>query len=266
MNDLIALLRATLSLYRGALAQSLALLWEQPWLLLLVPAYTLALGSVATLAAPLGLAGGLLSFLALAACSSSFLALVGERVARRRVSFADLGPSFTRHLGSVASVLFVFWIIELLLSLIVAQDPGLAPLELAVQAGLFLVFNAVPELIYQGSREGLALLEDAVEFLRQNALEWLLPVAALLAPLFALDPRTGLRALAEVGAANALLWMASAIAAWLPSLAGGATSALALVLASAVLLWVMLFRGLLFRALARSSRRRRVFEARMRGA
>ncbi len=266
MNDRLALLRATLALYRDALSQSLALLWEQPWLALLVPGYTLALGAVGQLVAPLGLAGGLLSFLALAACSSSFLALVGERVARRRVSFADLGPSFAQHLGSVAGVLFVFWIIQLLLSLIVAQDPSLGTLELALNAGLFVIFNPLPELIYQGSRDGLALLEDAVEFLRENALEWLLPVAALLAPLFALDARTGLQAMAEIGAANALPWTAGAIAAWLPSLGGAAAASLGLLLASAGLLWIMLFRGLLFRALARSSRRRRVFEARMRGA
>jgi hypothetical protein len=39
----------------------------------------------------------------------------------------------------------------------------------------------------------------------------------------------------------------------------------ALVIASVLLVWIMLFRGFLFRALNRSGRRQRLFEARMRG-
>ena len=50
-------------------------------------------------------------------------------------------------------------------------------LAVAVNTGIFVVFNPVPELIYQGSATASALLEDAVQFIRDNTIEWLVPLA-----------------------------------------------------------------------------------------
>lgn len=264
MSQLAVLVRATLGLYQRALVDSFALMLRHAWIVLLVPLYTVVLGVAEALAAPLGMLGGLLVYLAVAACVSSFLTVIGEAVAHQRVRAAGLGQTFGRYLWSIVNIVFIFWIIHLLLALIVSQNPAMAWLVIAVNTSIFILFNAVPELIYQGHREGLALLEDAVQFLRDNTVEWLLPLAVILAPLFAVDLRAGFHAMANLGASNVLFWTIAMIDEWIPG-RSDFQHLVATALASVIIVWIMLFRGLLFRSLWRSGRRQRVFEARMRG-
>jgi hypothetical protein len=63
---------------------------------------------------------------------------------------------------------------------------------------------------------------------------------------------------------NALGVIDFTLRAWLPPL-GDAAQLLLLAVESLLLCWIMLFRGFLFRSLARSGRRQRIFGARMRG-
>jgi hypothetical protein len=230
----------------------------------LPPLYSVVLNAVQGLAGPLGLVGGFLIFLATAACVSSILSVLAEAVAHERIRVNELGPGFGRYLSSIAGVLFLFWVIELLLTLIVEQNPAMAWLELAVNLGLFLLCNPLPELVYRGQRDGIGLVDEAVQFMRANAIEWLLPVALLLVPIFAIGLREGLVTMADVGATNALGVVELTLRAWLPPM-GEIGQFLLLIVASVLLSWIMLFRGFLFRALANSGRRQRVFVARTRG-
>lgn len=264
MNDAILLARATLALYRDAARDATRALRLNFWVVALPPLYSVFLGLVQGLAGGLGFAGGFLLFLALAACLSSFLSVLAEAVAHERVRFGELGQTFGRFLWSIVGVLFIFWIIELLLTLITEQNPGLAWLAIAVNLGLFLLCNPIPELVYQSSRDGIGLVDEAVQFMRENAVEWLIPVLLLFTPLFALGVREGLLAMAHVGASNALGVVDLALRAWLPAM-GEMGEVLRLIVASILLVWIMLFRGFLFRSLAASGRRQRVFGARMRG-
>lgn len=263
MNDAGLLVRATLALYRDAVRDATRALARNFWIVVLLPLYSLVLSFTQVLAAPLGFAGGFVVFLAMAACLSSFLSLLGEAVAHERIRFNELGPTFSRYLWSVTGVLFLFRIIELLLALITEQNPALGWLPLAVNLGLFIFCNPLPELVYQGTRDGFGLVDEAVGFMRQNAVEWLVPVAIVFAPLFALGLREGLFAMAAVGATNALGIVDLTLRAWLPPM-GEAGRVATLIAASVLLTWVMLFRGFLFRSLSRSGRRQRIFEARMR--
>jgi hypothetical protein len=263
VSQLLVLTRTTLVLYQRALVDSFSLMVRHAWIVILVPIYTVLLAVAEAAAAPLGMIGGLLTYLAVAACLSSFLTVIGEAVTHQRVRLAGLGQTFGRYLWSIVSIVFIFWIIHLLLALIVAENPAMMWLAVAVNTGIFVVFNAVPELIYQSERDGLGLLEDAVQFLRDNTIEWLVPLAIMLAPLFAVDLEAGFVAMANLGATNVLFWTIAMIEEWLPG--GGDTKRLvATALGSVVIVWIMLFRGLLFRSLWRSGRRQRVFEAQMR--
>lgn len=265
MNQFPVLVRATLILYQRALAESFQLTIRHLWIALLVPVYTVFLGLAQAAVAPLGFVGGFLIYLAVAACVSSFLTVIGEAVAHQRVRTAGLGQTFGRYLWTIVSIVFIFFIIRLLLQMILSANPQMMWLAIAVNVGIFLLFNAVPELIYQGSRDGLGLLEDAVQFLRDNTLEWLVPLAVMLLPFFALSTATGLRAMAILEPTTALFLVIAAIREWLPG-SGELQHLLATALASIALVWIMLFRGLLFRSLWRSGRRQRIFEARIRGS
>jgi hypothetical protein len=179
VNESTLLVRATLALYRDAARDAARSLARNLWIVVLPPAFSLLLGFVQQIAIPLGMIGGFVIFLAAAACVSSFLSVIAEAIAHERIRPGELGQTFGRYVASIAGVLFVFWIIELLLTLITQQNPGLGWLAIVINLGLFLLCNPLPELIYQGTRDGIALVDDAVQFMRENAVEWLVPMGVL---------------------------------------------------------------------------------------
>lgn len=264
MNDLGLLVRATLHIYRQAAADASRALARNSWAIILLPAFSVLIGLAARLASGLGMAGGLLVYLALAAATSAFLSILEGAVGKESVQPSDLAESFGRYVGSVVGLFFVFYVIQILLSLITQQNPSMLWVAIAIDALLFLVCNPLPELVYQGRREGLALVDDAVQFMRENSVEWLVPVAVMLLPFFLAGLPMGVVAMTEMGPSSALGLLTNLVEGWLPD-AGGVARWAAPLLASAILCWVMMFRGFLFKALDRSGRRQRVFEARMRG-
>ena len=264
MEDLSLLVRATLLLYRDALRDAARALLQNAWVIFLVPTYSILLGITSVAAGGLGFLGGFLVYIVLAGCSSSFLAVIAELVDHQRVRPSDLAQTFGRYLGSLVSVFFIFWIIQVLLTLITEQNSTMVWLDVAVNVGLFVVCNPLPELIYQSSRDGLALVDDSVQFVRENAVEWLLPLAICLVPFFAVGMRFGFVAMAQLGPSSALRFVMSSLAPWMPE-SSSVASFLLPILASALLVWVMLFRGFLFHSLNRSNRRQRIFDARIRG-
>lgn len=265
MSETNLLVRATLALYRDAVRDAGRALLRNPWIVALPPLYTVVLTLVQGVAMPLGMLGGFLIFLATAACVSSFLSVLAEAVSHERIRVGELGQTFGRYLSSIAGVLFLFWIIGLLLALITEQNPSLGWLAIAINLALFFLVNPLPELVYQSNRDGIGLVDEAVQFMRENAIEWLVPVLVLFTPLFAIGARETFLAMASVGATNALELVELTLRAWLPPL-GGAGQVLLLFAASILLCWIMLFRGFLFRSLAHSGRRQRIFSARMRGS
>lgn len=264
MNDTSLLLRATLALYRDAARDAARALAHNVWIVALPPLYTVVLAFVQRLAGPLGIVGGFVIFLATAACVSSVLSVLSEAIAHERIRVDELGAGFGRYVSSIAGVLFLFWVIELLLTLIVEQNPAMAWLGMVVNLGLFLLCNPLPELVYQGQRDGIGLVDEAVQFMRDNAVEWLVPIVILFVPIFAIELREGLTLMAQFGATNALGIVHLALRAWVPAM-GEVGQFLLLIAASVVLSWIMLFRGFLFRSLASSGRRQRIFVARTRG-
>lgn len=263
MNDFGLLARATLHLYREAAGDATKALLRNAWVILLLPAFSILIGMVARLASGLGFAGGLLVYLALAAATSGFLSILEHAVGKERVEPADLAEGFGRHLGGVVSLFFVFGIVQLLLTMITSQNPSMLGVAIAVDVAVFLLCNPLPELVYQGRREGLALVDDAVQFMRENSVEWLLPLAAMLLPFFLAGLPMGLVAMTQMGPSSALGLLTNLVEDVLPERGQIARWAAPLV-ASALLAWGMLFRGFLFESLDRSGRRQRIFEARMR--
>lgn len=265
MNDTTLLVRATLALYGDAARDASRALIRNIWIIALPPFYAVLLGAAQQALGGLGFVGGMLVFLLAAACLSSLASVLAEAVAHERIRLNELPQTFSRYLPSVVSVLFVFWIIGLLLALILEQNPGLVWLAIAVNLGLFVLCNPLPELVYQGTRDGMGLIDEAVQFMRQNSVEWLLPVLVIFLPRFAFGLGAGLLAMSTIGPLNALDEVQRTLAAFLPPVREPA-QVLLLIVSSTLLAWIMLFRGFLFRSLARSGRRQRIFEARMRSS
>ncbi len=242
---------AVLAARRGARA------WPVMFSLVLYAGIVMVAGQ---LVAPLGIIGGFVLGMVLAACFSSYIHLISTAVAGSKVKLADLKQSFGARFWDVISVLFAFWVIDFALTKVVAPPAGAnAPIVIALFGlAMAVFFNPVPELLYQGQSRSFSLLMESGRFVSRHGLEWLLPnvlfAAALLAPLGLLRGPAGL----------IVLNMSALLSA------GGSGSGLGALFARAPLYlqlpmlvfihFVMVFRGLLFAELTQGGARRRALQ------
>lgn len=232
-------LAVTVDIYRRALSRG-AVLAVRNWpVLLSVFAYAAILQVGLRIAAMFGLAGGLIYSLITAACLGSFLYLVENIVRTNRVTWEDFTRSFGVYLWDVVAVNFVLWVFWFVLTPIIAQSPQGPVIVLAIQLVLFVLLNAVPELIYLGHAGVVDLLSRSYQFIAANWIEWFPPNLLLLAGLLGL---------------------------WVAPLPLGDTVVVTAVRSAATALFLyfaMVVRGLLFLELDGTSRRARIFRHKM---
>ncbi|HXJ20922.1 MAG TPA: hypothetical protein VMT03_11880 [Polyangia bacterium] len=203
----------------------------------------------------LGRLGGVVLVFVVAFLISSYLHLVSLVVADRRIHIGDFRESFRPRFWDVVMVLFAIWVIQLLVG-VVTIDWGQRGQIVAVLVGLTMVvfFNAIPELIYmaQGRVRSFGLLMTSARFITRYWPEWLGPTAiigaVMLAPLGVLQQGSAAERLLRFQG----LFSVNGIAAVVLSMP--------LWLAPLMLLfitWAMVFRGLLFAALASGAARKR---------
>ena len=227
-------LYVTLAIYRGVLIRAATLSLESWPVFATVFAYFAAFTGAAIVLAPLGLVGGLLLGLIQAACLSSFLHLVEQIVRGSRLTVQDFGRSFGAYLWDVIGVLFLVWIVQRLLLPVVLSTPQGLAIFVSIQLVAFVLFNAVPELIYLGHHSLFELLGESYRFITENWIEWFPPNILLGAGMF-------------------LLLTIEA-----PGILGFAV----LALVSLYLYFAMVARGLLFLELNGTTRRSREFRYR----
>jgi hypothetical protein len=229
-------LLVTLQIYRKVFARA-ATLAVKNWPVL---GSVFVYSAIWLVAAPLcwgfGIAGGLVLSLIRAACLGSFLYLVEMIVRTSRVTLDDFRRSFVPYLWDVVGIMFLFWVFTLL-SPAIMQLPQGEVVVLFVYLAIFVLFNAVPELIYMGHYSAAALLSESYQFIMENWIEWF-PATLLAAGVMALVGSLPVR--------------------------GPAAYAQEAVLAL-LLYFTMVMRGLLFIELHGSTHRGRAFKYRMGG-
>ena len=186
---------------------------------------------VGLLVAPLGLVGGLLVYLAGVAVFSLGLSLVAEVIRAGRVRLEDIPAGLTAYFGDLLTVFFLFWLLSLVSTLVLAPFPYL---RIVFVLAMLVFLNAVPELIYLGHHAAGQLLVESYRFIGENWIEWfpaniVLGACILGAIRYVPDGPYGLL--------------------------GGTATGLALYFA-------MIVRGLLFQEMSSSSRRAREFRRR----
>lgn len=188
----------------------------------------------------------------------------------RRMVLKDLWSVVDHYFWDVLTIGFLVWVPLQLLELGLQTTPYGPVIISATHLLVFLVFNPVPELVYQG-RTGASLetLKDSYEFVLENWIEWFFPLAVVCAPLgvfffFAITSypgRVGLDFFQLLGLPFAVL------SQWFHYL--GLSSSLAtillLLLTPLGTVLMMLFRGHLYKALSGSSHRQRAFLRRAAG-
>jgi hypothetical protein len=213
--------------------------------------------------APLGMVGGFLLAFVAAACWSSYLELIAQAVAGSpiRVRWDDFKRTFGARLWDVVSVMFAFFIIGFFTESLRGGSNGPAVSAILGIATAFF-FNAVPELLYQGSSRSFALLVQSARFMLANPVVWLLPNLVFAALALAAGgglqfhrPAEALIAFGNIFSSPiGVVTLVSRLPVW------------ALPIALFGLHYAMIFRGLLFRELTSGAgnARLRAFQATMR--
>jgi hypothetical protein len=168
-------IKAILWIYNTALSKTIQLLRDNLGIIFAPIAYGLVLSAAALLLAPLGFIGGMVLGVVFAACASSALYLIENVVRMSKATLQDFANGFTVYIWDILTLAFIFWIPMRLLAQFAYTTPNGPLLYLGVQILLYVIFNAVPELIYQGRMSGLAVLSASYQFIVENWIEWLLP-------------------------------------------------------------------------------------------
>lgn len=234
-------IKATLWLYRVALARSAALLAANLGIVFAPFAYSVLLSIAAVIASPLGFIGGFVVTAVSAACASSGLFLIENIVRMGKVSFSDFTRGFSVYLWEILGIAFILWIPMMLLREVAYSTPQGALIMIAVRLVLYVILNPVPELIYQTRASGVALLSASYEFIVENWIEWFTPNVLITV------------------AAYALLQALDVPASYLPYFFG---VLLTLSVFGLLLTYLMIFRGLLFSELNGTTRRSRAYRYR----
>jgi hypothetical protein len=168
-------IKAIFWIYKNCLVKTVELVRDNPGIIFAPLAYGMLLSAAALLFAPLGIIGGLIMGIVFAACASSGLHLIENVVRMNKATLQDFIRGFTVYLWDVLTIAFIFWIPMRLLAQVAFTTPNGPLFYMAVQILLYIIFNAVPELIYQSRVSGLALLSASYQFIVENWLEWLFP-------------------------------------------------------------------------------------------
>jgi hypothetical protein len=175
------ILQVTLWMYTTALRRSLECL-RKNWVVSFAPVvYGIGLSVIGTLVAPLGIIGGFLYSIASSACASSALFLIKNMVETGKAGINDFLNGFTVYLWDVITIGFILWIPMWALATGLASLPNGALIYFLIQLGLYIILNAVPELIYQSRTSGLELIGASYNFIVENWIEWLIPNLILFA-------------------------------------------------------------------------------------
>src|SRR5215469_3330368 len=142
-------------LYGECLRKALAGIRKSPWTLLLPIVLLFGYRIIGELLRPLrvidrlGLIGGILMVLVVAALISCYLYFTGEVVSQSRVRVSEFGRSIGTYLWSVVNLGFVLWLATFLLNLALRTNPRVGYLfeQLFWLASLILL-NPAPEIIY----------------------------------------------------------------------------------------------------------------------
>jgi hypothetical protein len=234
---------ATLWIYRVAFRRTVELLAANLPVIFAPLGYSLILSAAATLLGPLGIIGGFIMTAVTAACASSALFVIENIVRMGKTSFGDFTKGFSVYLWEIIGIAFSLWIPMMLLREVAATTPQGAVIVFLVQLLLYIILNPVPELIYQTRASGVGLISASYEFIVENWIEWFVPNVAI-----------------GIAAYWLLIWL-DIPASYLPTFF---SFFLLYSVFGLLLMFLMIFRGLVFSELNGTTRRSRAYRYRAR--
>ncbi|MCT4594078.1 MAG: hypothetical protein N4A57_07415 [Anaeromicrobium sp.] len=208
--------------------------------------YSILLIFMFSLAMIFRILGGIIIALGQSAIFSNYLYLIENVVVYNRTRLNEFKYGFKAYFLKVYGVVFLFWFvgytIDLFFSPLLRIGMGGLSLKLILDLIILILLNPLPEVIYQKQYDILGSIQYSFDFIRENALEWFVPNIILGILLYL--------AMGKFLSINSLL-------------SGGiymkAGNIVGYILGQVVLFFTMIYRGLLFKLLSNSSRKKRKF-------
>ncbi len=252
MDLVVATVQMYLAAARGAAVAFVRSAWALGWLLVCFP----VLAILGTLVSPLGFAGGFVIAIAQAACAGTYLASLQDALTMRRpMRFDALRANLGRYTWDILNVLFPIFVVELVVRL------GQSEL-LSLIAGLavFLFMNPVPELIGRSRAGGLEALQEALRFMNDNGVEWLIAQIPSTVLIYFLLGGDVFGALTMFGPRMGFVYAGGTA---LGAFDGSPTSIVRALAVVGVVHLTMLFRGALYGEMSGGGRRQREWRRRL---
>jgi len=180
------ILTETFTLYRNAFrktGESLARGWMT---MVAVVGFGFLLVLATQIASPLGMAGGFLLGAVNALLVGATLSLIERSISHARaLTFHDILGSVGHYFWDVIGIGFILWLPLMALDLSIQTNPYGQLLSYVAFLLLFLLLNPAPEVIYQVRHDSpLEVFKTSYEFVLENWIEWFLPFAVILIPIF----------------------------------------------------------------------------------
>lgn len=189
----------------------------------------------------LSILSGLLMALIESAMISSFLFVLNNVVEYNRFRWKDVIEGLNYYLWKVYGILFIFFIINLILSSTLNLVGSIGYfLNLIFQLFIIILLNPLPETIYLKTYDSRDSILYCIEFIKDNFLNWFVPNLIFGICLFFIF---------KISNTTLLTLSVSSLVPFI----------LEILLLSVCLSFVMIYRGHLFKLLSTSTRRKRQF-------
>lgn len=266
-SELTLLVRATARLYRTAAQDALKGVRLNWWAALLPVVYLVTLSVLSPLV--LGIVGRFVGGFVLGLLSAflvaHFFAVVGASVMGERVGVRESVERAGHLFSPVIGVLFALFVLNLVAGFALRENQAL---RAVLNVVLVILFNPIGEVValQRGVSGGFfseGLFSESINFMKENAAEWSVAFVVIFLPLILTSPGDFLSLFVS---ANPLQLVPGFIGLFLTTFS--ALTPLGMILgaplALLVVLFVLVFRGALYRGLSESSRRKRIYQERNR--
>jgi hypothetical protein len=254
-SDIYLLFRSTLRMYGTSLyeaIQGFRHLWWAAWLPYLYFAVLLSSSIIAY--SLLGrFLGGLVIGLVSTLVMSHYLGLVGLAVRMEKASIIQSWETAKELFFPLMGLLFSLFILNMVANAALGR-PDQRWIRSSLNLFVLIAFNPLPEVLYlRQSQLTLETFGESLEFVKQNIVEWFLPMIVVLMPFLVSNP---VELLITLGYANPLGvgFSAALFAISRPFL-------FSLMFLPVVFIFLT-FRGVLYLKLAGSTRRKRIYQER----
>lgn len=233
---------------------TLAKLKNNPELLVIGVPYIVLLALGVMMASSISLIGGILLTVVTSAVFSSYLYVIDNIISKGKFHMDDIKDGFRVYFRKIYIIVLLFYLLNYGLSLFVYPLLGIIPfgyyIIMLIRFAILLVFNPLPEMIYQKYHSEIDTIKSTLEFSKNNLVTWFVPNIIFMTLIWVLTTV-----------------ISNVVMIIIPSVGGSVGLSIqiliSLILVQAVIGSVMIYRGELFNILSTSTRRKRLFKRHM---